>query len=484
MPYTSRPHTTGRASGRPSAPRSGSRRPIAFWPVCVTAAVLVLAGCQDAPVAPDPSSQPNPTAAASSLVGVDLMPGEALARYRDAEREELVDGIVHTSFELRVGPGPFDVVRLHRVVREQTRGMGGAPARPARTHGSVFLAPGPALTFPAIFVDAGTEEPDAGTSLALFLADAGIDVWGMDFGWAGVPVETTDFTFMEEWGIEYDMRHLLSGISVARAIRAGTGQGRGTMHLLGYNYAGAVAYAAAAHETTLPPGRRQISGLIPVDLALRYSSSEEAALYAPCLAYAHLGGLLFDEDQPQFQSFQGLRLSSAAQRAINRPDETVPTGPLAGLTFHDAALYPHTHTFELAPREHWHMLAGVQDQDGVHLRFTDPARWFHLGASLPPYMPIRINYEYEAASCPDEGEVPWDDHLEDIRVPVLYLGAGGGFGTAGDRTALQTASRDVTLHTVSLDSEPTRDFGVADLMLADDAADLVWSTLLDWLLEH
>jgi hypothetical protein len=80
--------------------------------------------------------------------------------------------------------------------------------------------------------------------------------------------------------------------------------------------------------------------------------------------------------------------------------------------------------------------------------------------------------------------VPYDDHLEDITVPVLYVGAGGGFGEFGVYTTTLLGSTDVTTHIVHTAAPRVVDFGHADLFLAGDAQALVWQPLLTWLQAH
>jgi len=82
--------------------------------------------------------------------------------------------------------------------------------------------------------------------------------------------------------------------------------------------------------------------------------------------------------------------------------------------------------------------------------------------------------------------VPFDDHLADITVPVLYVGAGGGFGAFGVYTTTLLGSTDVSIHLTTLvpPADRIEDFGHVDLFLADDAAALVWQPILDWLQSH
>lgn len=84
----------------------------------------------------------------------------------------------------------------------------------------------------------------------------------------------------------------------------------------------------------------------------------------------------------------------------------------------------------------------------------------------------------------DDGRTAIDRHLEDIEVPIFYLGAGGGDGEAGYHTTTRTSSDDVTTHTVSVTGDPGADFGHADLFMARQAPELAWEPLADWILDQ
>src|SRR3954466_15087728 len=91
----------------------------------------------------------------------------------------------------------------------------------------------------------------------------------------------------------------------------------------------------------------------------------------------------------------------------------------------------------------------------------------------------------DALWCGD-GPLPLVDHLEDIQVPLFYLGAAGGFGDHGIYTTTLVASTDVTVHVVRrLDAaREDEDFGHGDLLYAADAVDHAWNPLANWLLQH
>ena len=394
-------------------------------------------------------------------------------------KTEISPGVFHYQFSLRLGEHAFDVVRIHRVVRE------GRSSRPLRAKGAVFMLHGASLTFESIFLKAGATDATAETSPAVYLAENNIDVWGMDFAWTLVPPETTDFSFMADWGIERDAAHALAAVSVARLIRGLSGQGFGKLNVLGYSYGGAVAYAAAGRETQQHPILRDVRGIVAVDQVLKYAETEEDNRLLACTAATNTLQMINDG---VYHSNGGQVFSLFAARANAAPDG--PSEFIPGLTNYQASLFVGTSTFALpnATTPIWHFVGG-DFSDGNFpfpkgLLYADPSRWIGLLASLPPYQPTLTVYEARACLC-DEADVRIDDHIGEISLPILYLGAGGAFGELGNHTASLTSSQDITNHTISLQPEnAVADFGHADLFLGTDAPDLVWSVLRQWLVNH
>ena len=94
---------------------------------------------------------------------------------RHMDRTVLGEDVVHYRFDVVVGPGKFDVIRLHRVVREKS------PYQPIHTVGGVLLLPGSPNFFEAIFMAPLFSQATAWDhSIAIFLAKNNVDVWGMD----------------------------------------------------------------------------------------------------------------------------------------------------------------------------------------------------------------------------------------------------------------------------------------------------------------
>ena len=136
----------------------------------------------------------------------------------------------------------------------------------------------------------------------------------------------------------------------------------------------------------------------------------------------------------------------------------------------------------------WHFVGSDISQPtdiAFELAYTDPQRWLKLASDLPFFMPQVPGYEFDACIC-GETEVSLDDYLDQISLPIFYLGAAGGFGQLGLYTTELTSSTDISSHVVMLRGadSPFADFGHADLFMARDAAELAWSPLSDWLLAH
>jgi hypothetical protein len=391
------------------------------------------------------------------------------------ERTVLHDSIAHYRYDVRVGPGQFDMIRLHRVIREQQ------PNQPIRTVDALFMLTGAPNTFEMIFMEPLVSSiPRWDQSIAIFLAKNNVDVWGMDYAWALVPPETTDFNFMKEWGIAKDAEDTQAGLSVARQIREIPGQGHGQLHLLGFSWGVYVAYAVAGEETQTPPGHRNVKGLIPVDDSLKVNDAEWRL--AACGVAADYQGLL---DAGVYRDDSGVFLKQVANLAKSDPNGESPFAPpLTNLQFvllAGAGSSPSTFP------PYWHFVGGYFDVSGVPtgLRFTEAALWVDVLRAAPPYYPMKANLDSAAAFC-DEVDVAIDDHLKEIAVPILYVGAGGGGGQSGYYTTSLTASKDITKFTVQLLPGDQRafDFGHADLFTATNAESLTWRPILNWIVTH
>jgi hypothetical protein len=119
------------------------------------------------------------------------------------------------------------------------------------------------------------------------------------------------------------------------------------------------------------------------------------------------------------------------------------------------------------------------------LAFTRERYVFEYAQRAAPFQSFNEVVETEAWACSGDN-VPYDDHLEDVTVPVLYVGAAGGVGRYGEHGLTLLGSQDATSLVVRtrVEAERALDYGHADLFLADDARERVWEPLLQWVRRH
>jgi len=398
----------------------------------------------------------------------------ARGRITHSERIALPDGLAHYRYYVRVGPGQFDVIRLHRIVRERM------PYWPVQTVDGIFLLPGSPNYFEAIFMAptiSSAAPPDH--SIVLFLAKNNVDVWGMDYAWSFIPAETTDFTFMKDWGLTKDSRHAEMGLSLARLIRAMTHQGVGPLELLGFSYGGIIGYNIIGEETQKPRPLRNIKGFIPLDIGIKFS--DEAILEFECSAADIDQGNL---DAGIYSDDTGLLTKQLSDLALTVPNDPSPI--LVGLTNYQAILFFGANTEQLSG-QWWHFFGGLMDENGLpfDLRFTEARLWEDLAGNIPPHFPMRGNLDVDTLFC-GKTPTPFDDHLGQITIPIFFVGSAGGFGETGYETVPLTSSTDTKKLIVQLLTNEQRalDFGHADTVLARDAESLVWKPILGWLTAH
>lgn len=373
------------------------------------------------------------------------------------DRTVVYEDIVHYRYRVEVGAGPFDMVQVHRVVRE------GKPGKPKGAVEGAFLLPGLPQFFEGIFMPPNVSDAAADDhSFAIYLARNGIDVWGMDWGWDFVPGDTTDFGFMAGWGVDKDAMHTDLALSIARRIRTLTGQGNGRLHLLGFSYGVYVAYAVANAETQRPPGHRNVKGLIPVDS--NYKVSAEGPRLNNCAnANAVKTNFL---DQGIFEQRWPFSLIGYLAQAM--PDDPSPVIP--GLTNYEAAVTLGIPFF----------VTGIVGPPPV-LTFTDDRVFVDLLATTPDFSTSQSEYDMYAVRCDDDVIAPvgFDDHLAEISLPIFYVGKNAAHGLYA---ATLTASTDISQLLVNPPAYPN--LAHADLFLAPAAESLVWFPILEWMLAH
>ncbi|MCA9757149.1 MAG: hypothetical protein KDA27_15195 [Candidatus Eisenbacteria bacterium] len=398
------------------------------WAFLLLGLSLLGQGCSEertvAPTAETESPGLDAQAAAWSLVGEANWPVEVEAQVDRPmsrnqalptigfTRTQIAGDIAHYSLEVPVGPGAYDRIRVHRVVRERH------PYVPIRTNDAVFLQHGASKDFSGMYLPGQVSpETPADFGLAVYLAERDLDVWGVDQAWNLAPPDLPDYAFMAGWGMQKQIDDLRFAIQVARFTRRITGNGNGKLTLLGYSLGAQIGYGYMNEETQLPPGRRQVDAFIPVDFPAKTDSGDLTALFEGAREYA-LGQL----DAGVYGESGGMR--EFGLFAQGDPDGDSPLIP--GFTNLQAALFLGAGPI-FGGDLTFHYLAGVWDEIPVELQFVGTDAWLDFLVAAAAAEPNQLTVDQADFLLGDS--TPWDDNFREITAPVLYVGANGGIGS-------------------------------------------------------
>ena len=320
---------------------------------------------------------------------------------------------------------------------------------------------------------------DRAPNVAMWLAARGEDVWGIDLRWVLVPANTHDRAFMRSWDSALDVQDIRVATSVERTIRSLTGSGSGRTALLGWSRGGFLAYAYANYETHLPARQRNVNALIPAETVLKFSPRFDQNRRNMCAYYRYdkraAANGISAEDNRFFIRAGGLALKDPTAKSPFIPSLTNRQTAL----FVGAAASP-----TISPW--YHFFAGIFNSAGIpnQLAYTPAERLFAFFRYASPFESTGDLVQSFGAWCGKPSALL--NNLVAVDLPVLYLGAAGGFGVVGAYSPHVLGSRDISevivrLHPVG---QEAYDFGHVDLWQASNAPRLAWTPLLAWLRTH
>jgi hypothetical protein len=430
---------------------------VLLLPALLPAAILVAPGCVDTPEA---------LAVASADRAVDLA----------VVREHVTADIFHYTVTLPVGSTPNARLRIHRIVREA------APWRPRPTANAAMLLHGDFATFVTNFAPSLGDPRSPVGGLAPHLAAHDIDVWGVDRRWTIPSAPDADVSDFADMGVVQDTDDIGRALAFARATRAATGSGADRLALVGFSHGAQLAYVYSAVEGARPAAQRHVRAMVALDIYADIAP-EDAALRANACANS-----AFEYDLVA----QGVTDSPndffIALGALDREAPDDPSPLFDGATNRGALLIVGGTTYNFAPfTPLYHLVAPVLDAAGAptDLRessFAAVDAWF---SGAPPHESMREAADLDALWC-GSSPPPIAAPLSQIHVPVLYLGAAGGFGDHGLFTTTRLGTSDVQaliVHRFGAD-RVAEDFGHGDLLYATDAPALAWQPLTTWLVHH
>lgn len=413
-------------------------------------------------------------------------------------RKYLVDNIYEYKFILKVGLGEFDKIGVDWVVREIL------PWFPLPALKAVMMNHGDAATFDNSFlVSTISNKVPIDQSLGMYLAKNSIDVWGVDRRHTFVPQYDQEgnqycyangCTFMKYWDTAMHLRDIKLGVKFAREVRLLTGGGYNQILMLGHSRGAEYAYAYANEETHLSWWQRDLKGIIPVEMVYKFDPVNAAPqIQAACERYQAYKAL---SDSGIYYDDGAFNLKLIAFLAAKYPDILSPIPGFEGFTNEQVALIALIVTYATfdplkPPVPFYHYLAGTFDQQypflPTGLRYANFGYILDIALSTatPSFQSLKETIDGEALWC-NQIDLPFDDHLRQITIPVFYVGAAGGFGSYGQYTLKLLGSTDKKNLIIKL--FPTQyeylDYGHTDLLWANNAKSLVWKPISDWIKSH
>jgi pimeloyl-ACP methyl ester carboxylesterase len=403
---------------------------------------------------------------------------KTVCQITSVKRTPLANKLAHYEMVVSIGNQPFNKIGLHRIVKEKH------PGHPYKSKHATMFIHGDVFGFSSFITSINSQVVSQEHSIAIQMAKAGIDVWGIDLRWTKIPVEISNFDFMKEWGLEQDLRDLDVATTLARNFRKLKGNYDTKLNLLGWSRGGQLGYLYLAKEASKNFSKRNIKAFIPVDTLLK--TDDEFARQSSC-QYSQV--LLNQFNSGKYADETGLITQSITQLSQYLPDEQSPI--LEGLTNKQTLLLFLTSTYLVDPTSYtawYHYNAGqfnLTTGMPIDLAFTDLQYMYEFTGGISPYMPTKFLYEAQDLTC-EQYDSTLDDRLNEISVPIFYVYSAGGFGRTGLYTANLTASRDISeLGVTTLPAEfAAADFGHIDLFTAYNANELVWQPIIHWIKTH
>lgn len=390
------------------------------------------------------------------------------------ERKNIVGDIYEYSFNLKVGSGVNDIIGIHRVVKEL------APFRAQKTSSAVMMVHGDAADFNSAFLMSSLSDKVAkDQSMAVYLAGQNIDVWGIDFRWTKVSDCSSGCSFMNGWNTATNLGDVKTAVKIARAVRLLDGSGAGKMFLAGHSSGAFYAYAYANEETKISAVKRTVKGIIPMDMVYKFDPANIDQINAAAgrLQALQSAGVAYTDE--------AMNLKAVAYYAAIAPDghdldadltnKQVALGALAATWASYAPLS--------APTPQYHYCAGEFDENQIPagLVYTDFGYMIDFANAVPGYQSINDQIDIEELWSNESNQ--FADRLQDITVPVLYVGSAGGIGQYGTYTQSLMGSTDITNMVVSLlpQGYEVADYGHIDMLYGQNAKDLVWLPVSEWI---
>lgn len=369
----------------------------------------------------------------------------------ESSRLGLVSGdVAEYKIKLYVGPGEYDSITLTNYVQEKSPWT-------TKADKNLVILPGHALT-EKFYSD-----------MAIYYAQQGYSAYILDRRETNIPVDETDFSFMQDWTFEEYLQDTYKGINVSRshtALLNGKSAESIEVTAIGHSHGALLltAYEASEYDD-LPAG--SVDRVVPVDIIIKYNPKNLELIQNQTQEFASISESIekggYNDSSMAGMMYRGYKAS------------TEPEGHDFNLTFTNRQFFrlmaSQTYSFSEYPyTPDYHYWSG--DLSGLY--HVDENRLLNLtltGGAVP-YTPKYLDQYMAGLMGNVEG---YEINSSRIDSPVLYVGLGGGFGDYGawwyEDEVGETNSR---VTTISWNNQ-----GHGSLLIDRNSSEL-WALIDDW----
>lgn len=371
--------------------------------------------------------------------------------FTESSRIGLVSGdVAEYKIKVNVGPGKYDSITLTNYVQEKSPWT-------TKADKNLVILPGHALT-EKFYSD-----------MAIYYAQQGYSAYVLDRRETNIPVDETDFSFMQDWTFDEYLQDTYEGINVSRshtALLSGKSAKSIEVTAIGHSHGALLltAYEASEYDD-LPAG--SIDRAVPVDIIIKYNLKNLELIQDQAQEFASIS--------ESIESGGYNDSSMAGMMYIGYKASTEPEGHDFNLTFTNRQFFrlmaSQTYIFSEYPyTPDYHYWSG--NLSGLY--HVDENRLLNLtltGGAVP-YTPKYLDQYMAGLMGNVEG---YEINSSRIDSPVLYVGLGGGFGDYGswwyEDEVGETNSR---VTTISWNNQ-----GHGSLLIDRNSSEL-WALIDDW----
>ncbi|PAV11946.1 hypothetical protein ASJ81_08300 [Methanosarcina spelaei] len=326
----------------------------------------------------------------------------------ESNRIGLIRGdVAEYKLKINVGPGEYDYIVLTNYVKEKS------PWSIVQSKNLIIL-PGQALT-ESFYSD-----------MAIYYAQQGYSTYILDRRETNIPMDETNFSYMENWTIDSYLSDTYNGIAVSRvhtAFLSDKAVEDIEVTAIGHSHGALIltAYGASTYNDLV---LGSVNKMVPVDIIIKYEPKHSELIRSQAQEFDTISRCL---ENRTYNSSNMATMIHIANLALTDPDrESIFQPDLTNKQLF-RLMATQTYAFNAYPyTPNYHYWSG--DLDGLYYVDEDRLLNLTLTGGAVPYAPKYLDLYMAGLMGNVEG---YEIDFSRISSPLLYIGLGGGFSDYG-----------------------------------------------------